>query len=76
MAAEAAAAGAAVFLCLAAWCFLAGAEAEVSAAGAAAAAPCANETAAKKFAWINKIVAVGTGRREPAGPIYSVEEVL
>jgi hypothetical protein len=34
------------------------------------------ETAAKKYAWINKIVSVGTGRREPAGPIYSVEEVL
>src|SRR5215467_6347690 len=46
LAAEAAAAGAAVFLCLAAWCcFLAVAEAAVSAAGAAA--PCANETAAK-----------------------------
>src|SRR6516164_305794 len=39
-----AAAGAAVFLCLA-WCFFAGAEAAVSAAGAAA--PWANETAAK-----------------------------
>ena len=34
------------------------------------------ETAAKKYDWINKIVAVGVGRREPAGPIYSVEEVL
>ena len=34
------------------------------------------ETASKKYEWINKIVAVGTGRREPAGPIYSVEEVL
>jgi hypothetical protein len=34
------------------------------------------ETAAKQYAWINKIVAVGTGRREPTGPIYTVEEVL
>jgi hypothetical protein len=34
------------------------------------------ETASRKYAWINRIVAVGTGRREPAGPIYSVEEVL
>jgi hypothetical protein len=34
------------------------------------------ETAAKKYAWLNKIVAVGTGRREPSGPIYNVEEVV
>jgi len=34
------------------------------------------ETAAQKYAWLNKIVAVGTGRREPAGPVYSVAEVL
>jgi len=34
------------------------------------------ETSAKNYAWINKIVAVGTGRREPTGPIYTVEEVL
>lgn len=34
------------------------------------------ETAAKNYAWINRIVAVGTGRREPSGPIYTVEEVL
>ncbi|MCG2595128.1 DUF3237 domain-containing protein [Ramlibacter sp. XY19] len=34
------------------------------------------ETGSQRYAWINKIVAVGTGRREPAGPIYSVEEVL
>lgn len=34
------------------------------------------ETAARKYEWINRIVAVGTGRREPAGPIYSVHEVL
>ena len=34
------------------------------------------ETAATKYAWLNRIVAVGKGRREPTGPIYSVEEVL
>jgi hypothetical protein len=34
------------------------------------------ETASQKYGWINRIVAVGTGRREPAGPIYVVEEVL
>jgi hypothetical protein len=34
------------------------------------------ETAAPKYEWLNKIVAMGTGRREPAGPIYVVEEVL
>lgn len=34
------------------------------------------ETAAPRYAWINRIVAVGTGRREASGPVYSVEEVL
>ncbi len=34
------------------------------------------ETAAPKYAWLNGIVAVGKGRREPQGPIYTVEEVL
>ena len=34
------------------------------------------ETASEKYAWINKVVAVGTGHREATGPIYSVEEVL
>lgn len=34
------------------------------------------ETAAKRYEWINRIVAVGVGRREPSGPIYAVEEVL
>ena len=34
------------------------------------------ETASKKYEWLNRIVAVGRGRREPTGPIYSVEEVL
>ena len=34
------------------------------------------ETAAKKYEWLNKVVAIGTGRREPTGPIYTVDEVL
>ena len=34
------------------------------------------ETAAKKYEWMNKIVAVGTGRRDPTGPTYSIDEVL
>lgn len=34
------------------------------------------ETASKKYEWLNRIVAVGTGRREPTGPVYSVHEVL
>ena len=34
------------------------------------------ETAAKKYEWLNKIVAVGTGRRDPTGPTYLVDEVL
>lgn len=34
------------------------------------------ETSAAKYAWLNKIVAVGTGRREPSGPIYTIDEVL
>jgi hypothetical protein len=34
------------------------------------------ETASKKYEWLNKIVAVGMGRREPSGPIYAVEVVL
>jgi Protein of unknown function (DUF3237) len=34
------------------------------------------ETAAPKYDWINRIVAVGIGHREASGPIYSVFEVL
>lgn len=34
------------------------------------------ETASKKYDWINRVVAVGVGRRDPTGPTYSVEEVL
>jgi hypothetical protein len=34
------------------------------------------ETGADGYAWLNRIVAVGIGRRVPAGPIYTVYEVL
>ncbi len=34
------------------------------------------ETASQKYDWLNRIIAVGTGRREPSGPIYDVFEVL
>ena len=34
------------------------------------------ETAAKKYDWLNRIIAVATGRREASGPVYEVYEVL
>jgi hypothetical protein len=34
------------------------------------------ETAAEKYDWINRILAVGIGHRRADGPIYSVFEVL
>jgi Protein of unknown function (DUF3237) len=34
------------------------------------------ETAAPAYAWLNDIVAVGTGHREASGPVYSVFELL
>jgi hypothetical protein len=34
------------------------------------------ETAAPKYGWINRIVAVGIGHRRADGPIYSIFEVL
>jgi len=34
------------------------------------------ETSSTEYAWINLIVAIGTGRRESTGPIYEVHEVL
>ncbi|HVY07496.1 MAG TPA: DUF3237 domain-containing protein [Burkholderiales bacterium] len=34
------------------------------------------ETASTKYDWLNRIIAVGTGRREASGPIYEVYEVL
>ena len=34
------------------------------------------ETAAAKYDWLNRIIAVGTGRRPPEGPVYDIFEVL
>jgi hypothetical protein len=34
------------------------------------------ETGAERYAWLNGVVAVGTGHRPPEGPIYSLFEVL
>lgn len=34
------------------------------------------ETSAKKYDWMNKIVAIGVGRRDPTGPTYAIEEIL
>ena len=29
-----------------------------------------------KYDWINRVIAIGAGRRLPDGPIYSIFEVL
>jgi hypothetical protein len=34
------------------------------------------ETAAAQYDWLNRIIAIGTGRRPPEGPVYDVFEVL
>jgi hypothetical protein len=34
------------------------------------------ETAAPQYAWLNRIIAIGTGSRPPEGPVYHVFEVL
>ena len=34
------------------------------------------ETAAAKYDWLNRIVAVGIGHRRADGPVYSIFEVL
>jgi Protein of unknown function (DUF3237) len=34
------------------------------------------ETGSERYAWMNKILAIGSGYREPAGPRYQVFEVL
>jgi hypothetical protein len=34
------------------------------------------ETAAPKYDWINRVIAVGVGHRPAEGPVYSVFEVL
>jgi hypothetical protein len=34
------------------------------------------ETASERYAWLNGVIAVGTGSRPPEGPVYEVFEVL
>ena len=34
------------------------------------------ETAAPKYDWLNRTIAIGTGNRTPEGPVYDVFEVL
>jgi len=34
------------------------------------------ETAAPRYDWLNRVVAVGVGRREPAAAVYEVHEIL
>jgi hypothetical protein len=34
------------------------------------------ETASARYDWINRIIAIGTGRRPPEGPVYEIFEVL
>jgi hypothetical protein len=34
------------------------------------------ETASPRYDWLNRIVAVASGRRESSGPVYEVYEVL
>ncbi len=34
------------------------------------------ETSSEKYGWLNRVVAVGTGKRLPEGPVYDVFEVL
>jgi hypothetical protein len=34
------------------------------------------DTAAPKYDWLNRIIAVGTGSRPPEGPVYEIFEVL
>lgn len=34
------------------------------------------ETAAPRYDWLNRIIAIGTGSRPPEGPVYDIFEVL
>ncbi|WP_428536646.1 DUF3237 domain-containing protein [Rhodopila sp.] len=34
------------------------------------------ETAAPKYAWLNKVFGIGSGSRPPQGPVYEIFEVL
>ena len=33
------------------------------------------ETSSREYAWLNRILAIGTGQRLPAGPVYDVYEI-
>lgn len=34
------------------------------------------ETSSSKYGWLNRVLAIGRGRREPGGPLYTIDEVL
>ena len=34
------------------------------------------ETAAPRYDWLNRVIAIGTGSRPPEGPVYDIFEVL
>ena len=34
------------------------------------------ETGAQKYDWLNRILAIGTGRRLASGPVYEVHQIL
>ena len=34
------------------------------------------ETAAPRYAWLNRVIGIGTGSRPPEGPVYEIFEVL
>ena len=34
------------------------------------------ETASTRYDWLNRLFAIGTGRRPPEGPVYEIYEVL
>ena len=34
------------------------------------------DTAAPKYDWLNRVIAIGTGSRPPEGPVYEIFEVL
>jgi hypothetical protein len=36
----------------------------------------ATSETASEYDWLNRIVAIGTGRRPPEGPVYEIFEVL
>jgi hypothetical protein len=34
------------------------------------------ETGDERYAWLNSVIAIGTGDRVPEGPVYTIYEVL